>query len=178
MSFWDEGPENEEEKGITNKQNPFANQKQPKYKFDESESSDEDNKRKVKTPKEKLLELMKNSCNKIRDNISAKNFIVASEVFDELVKSFDKIKQLFGDNVPSFFIKTLSLIEETVNMSKEDRGKLSTKNNTSLTGFKKTFTKYIKFFEENLKAYKEKKAAGGEVEDEDEYFNNMILIYI
>jgi translation initiation factor 3 subunit C len=167
MSFWDDGQENDEDKGTINKQNPFANQKQPKYKFD-SESSDEDNKRVVKTPKEKLLELMKKSCNKIRDNISSKNFIVANEVFDELVKSFDKIKQFFSDNPPILFIKTLSLLEEASNMSKEDRGKISTKNNTSLTGIKKTYTKYIKNFEECLKAYKEKKAAGGEAEDEDE----------
>jgi len=167
MSFWDEGPENEDDKGTINKQNPFAGQKQPKYKYDDSESSD-DNKRVVKTPKEKLMELMKNSCNKIKDNISSKNFIVANEVFDELVKSFDKIKQLFADNPPSFFIKTLSLIEETANMNKEERGKISTKNNTALTGLKKTFTKYIKNFEENLKTYKEKKAAGGEGEDEEE----------
>ena len=153
MSFWDDGPENEEDKGIVNKQNPFANQKQPKYKYDDSESSD-DNKRVVKTPKEKLLELIKNSCNKIKDNISSKNFITANEIFDELVKSFDKIKQLFSDNPPALLIKTLYLIEETSNVSKEERGKLSTKNNTSLIGLKKTFTKYIKNFEENLKTYK------------------------
>lgn len=166
MSFWDEGPENDDDKGVVNKQNPFANQKQPKYKYDDSES-DEDTKRVVKTPKEKLMELMKNSCNKIKDNISAKSFITVSEIFDELVKSFDKIKQLFADNPPLFFIRTLYLIEETTNMNKEERGKLSTKNNTSLTGIKKTFTKYIKNFEENLKAYKEKKAAGEGEEDED-----------
>jgi len=167
MSFWDDGPENDEEKGNINKQNPFANQKQPKYKLDDSESSD-DNKRVVKTPKEKIMEIMKNSCNKIKDNISSKNFIVAGEVFDELVKSFDKIKQLFGDNLPVFFIKTLFLLEETTNIIKEERAKLSTKNNTSLNGIKKTFTKYIKNFEENLKAYKDKKAAGDEGEEEDE----------
>ena len=167
MSFWDDGVENEDDKGTVNKQNPFANQRQPKYKYDDSESSD-DNKRVVKTPKEKLMEIMKNSCNKIRDNISSKNFIVAGEVFDELVKSFDKIKQLFGDNLPAFFIKSLYLLEETTNINREERGKLSTKNNTSVNGIKKTFTKYIKNFEENLKTYKEKKAAGGEAEDEDE----------
>lgn len=168
MSFWDEGPENDEDKGVVNKQTLFASQKQPKYKYDESESSDEDNKRKVKSPKEKLLESMKNSCNKIRDNISSKNFIVANEVFDELVKSFDRIKQLFSDNPPAFFIKTLCLLEETANMTKEERGKISTKNNTALTGIKKSFSKYSKQFEENLKAYKEKRAAGGEAEDEEE----------
>lgn len=166
MSFWDDGPENDDDKGTVNKQNPFASSKQPKYKYDDSESSD-DNKRVLKTPKEKLLELMKSSCNKIKDNISSKNFITVNEVFDELVKSFDKIKQLFADNPPAFFIKTLYLIEETTNMNKEDRGKLSSKNNTSLTGIKKTFTKYIKNFEENLKIYKEKKAAGGEAEEEE-----------
>ena len=110
---------------------------------------------------------MKNSCNKIKDNIASKNFITVNEVFDELVKSFDKIKQLFPENLPLFFIKSLFLIEENINMNKEERGKLSTKNNTSLTGIKKTFTKYLKNFEENLKSYKEKKA-GGEDEEEDQ----------
>lgn len=165
MSFWQDESDNEEEKGTVNKQNPFANQKQPKYKYDDSESSD-DNKRVVKTPKEKLLELMKNSCNKIKDNISSKNFITVNEVFDELVKSFDKIKQLFPENLPMFFIKSLFLIEENINMNKEERGRLSTKNNTSLTGIKKTFTKYLKNFEENLKSYKDKKAGGEDDEEE------------
>lgn len=169
MSFWDDGQENDEDKGTINKQNPFANQKQPKYKYNDSESSGDDNKRKVKTPKEKLLELMKKSSNKIRDNILSKNFIIANEVFDELVKSFDKIKHFFSNNPPAFFIKTLALLEETANISKEERGKISTKNNTSLTGIKKTFIKYSKHFEESLKTYKDKKAAGGESEDEYEY---------
>ena len=54
MSFWQDESDNEEEKGTVNKQNPFANQKQPKYKYDDSESSD-DNKRVVKNSKRKII---------------------------------------------------------------------------------------------------------------------------
>ena len=166
MSFWDDDDKSvEEEKGIVNKQNPFANQKDKKYKYNDSESS-EDNKRVLKTPKEKLTETIKTCTNKIKDNIYQKNFVSADEAFNELVKHSEKIKQIFGENPPMILIKSLFLIEETTNMNKEDRVKLSSRNSTSLIGMKKAFNKIVKNFEENLKAYKDKRAADGESEDE------------
>lgn len=166
MSFWDDDDnKSDEDKGIVNKQNPFANQKDKKYKYQDSESS-EDNKRVLKTPKEKLTELTKNLCNKIKDNIYNKNFTSSEENTNELIKQTEKIKQIFGENPPNIFIKTLFLIEETTNMPKEERNKLSSKNSTSLIAMKKDFNKLSKNFEENLKAYKDKRAADGESEDE------------
>ena len=166
MSFWDDDDKSvEEEKGVVNKANPFANQKDKKYKYDDSASSD-DNKRILKTPKEKLNETIKNCTNKIKDNIYQKNFAPADEALNELVKQSEKIKQIFGENPPMILIKSLYLIEETTNMSKEERVKLSTKNSTSLIAMKKTYNKLVKNFEENLKAYKDKRAADGGESDE------------
>ena len=102
----------------------------------------------------------------MKDNIYNQNFVSAEEVLNDLIKQVDKIKQIFGDNPPNIFIKTLFLIEETTNMSKEDRNKLSSKNSTSLIAMKKDFNKLSKNYEENLKAYKDKRAADGESEDE------------
>merc|ERR1712151_341669 len=178
MSFWDDDDKSVEEEKVVNKQNPFANNTK-KYKYDDSES-DDDTKRVLKTPKEKLTDTIKNCTNKIKDNIYQKNFSAASEALNDLVKQTDKIKQIFGDNPPMMLIKNLFLIEETTNMSKEERDKLSSKNSTSLIGMKKTFlNKLVKNFEENLKAYKDKKAAGEEddelsdLSDEDENLSDI-----
>jgi translation initiation factor 3 subunit C len=166
MSFWEDDDKSvEEEKGNVNKSNPFANQRDKKYKYDDSESS-EDNKRVLKTPKEKLTETIKNCSDKIKDNIYQKNFVAADEVLNDLVKQVEKIKQIFGDNPPMILIKSLFLIEEATNMSKEERIKLSSKNSTALIGMKKNFIKLVKTFEEKLKEYKDKRAADGESEDE------------
>jgi len=166
MSFWEDDDKNvEEEKGIVNKSNPFANQRDKKYKYNDSESS-EDNKRVLKTPKEKLTETIKICTNKIKENIYQKNFVTADEALNDLVKQQDKIKQIFGDNPPMVLIKSLFLIEETTNMNKEERVKLSSKNSTSFIGMKKTFIKFVKNYEENLKVYKDKRAADGESEDD------------
>lgn len=166
MSFWDDDDKSvEEDKGITNKQNPFANQRDRKYKYDDSESSD-DHKRVLKTPKEKLTESIKSLTNKIKDNIYQKNFVSADDALNELSKQTEKVKSIFGENPPMILIKSLYLIEETTNMSKEERVKLSQKNSTAIIGIKKTFLKLVKNFEENLKAYKEKRQAEGESEDD------------
>ena len=87
---------------------------------------------------------------KIKENIYQKNFVTADEALNDLVKQQDKIKQIFGDNPPMVLIKSLFLIEETTNMNKEERVKLSSKNSTSFIGMKKTFIKFVKNYEENL----------------------------
>lgn len=165
MSFWDDDNSGDEDKGTVNKSNPFANNNQRKYKYDDSES-DDDTKRVLKTPKEKLTETIKNCTNKIKENIYQKNFVAADDALNDLSKQVDKIKQIFGENPPEILIKNLYLVEETSKMSKEDRNNLPTKMGTAIIKMQKTFNKMSKNFEEKLKAYREKRAADGESEED------------
>jgi translation initiation factor 3 subunit C len=125
-----------------------------KYAY-ESESSEEE-KRVIKSPKDKMLEVIKSSYNKIKDFIENKNYVGIGDIFDDMIKQSDKIKNLF-DKYPDLFLRILYLTEESINVSKEDRSKLSAKNNTAYNNLKKNFTKQIKTFEDALNNYKENK---------------------
>ena len=154
-NFWNDESSGEEEKIDNQKQNPFFMQKEKgKYAY-ESESSEEE-KRVIKSPKDKMLEVIKSSYNKIKDFIENKNYVGIGDVFDDMIKQSDKIKNLF-DKFPDLFLRILYLTEESINISKEDRAKLSAKNNTAYNNLKKNFTKQIKNFEDALKTYKENK---------------------
>ena len=90
---WNESSEEDNKPEI--KSNPFA-QKAAKKKYDESESSEEE-KRTVKTPKEKMLDLIKTNYAKIKDDIEDNNYSGISLEFDEVMKNSDKIKTLFSN---------------------------------------------------------------------------------
>ena len=165
-NFWNDDQSSEEEKIENQKQNPFFVQKEKgKYAY-ESESSEEE-KRVMKTPKDKLLEVIKSNYNKIKDFIENKNYVGVSDVFDDIIKQSDKVKNLFPEKLPDSFIRILYLTEESINISKEEKSKLSSKNNTAFNNLKKNFTKQIKSFEDALKQYKENKPSEEQlIEDE------------
>jgi translation initiation factor 3 subunit C len=134
------------------------------YAYGESESSEEE-KRVLKTPKEKLLSTIKDNYLKIKDNIDARNFVDILQSFDELIKNADKIKKEFGDKLPPFFVRTLYLVEESLNIQKEDKSRLSKENNTAFNSLKKSF-KSAKPFEEAIKNYRESKSKEDYYEEE------------
>lgn len=144
----DEGNEKEEQKTLLSS-NPFA---KGKYTYD-SESSEEE-KRVLKTPKEKLLALIKNNYFKIKDNLESRNYIGILESFEEVMKNTDKIKKEFGtgDKLPNVFLRMLQYVEESINISKEEKAKLTQKNNTAYNSLKKEW-RLVKPFEETLKNF-------------------------
>ena len=123
------------------------------YAIGESESSEEE-KRVLKTPKEKLLSSIKDNYLKIKDNIESRNFVEIVQSFEELMKNADKIKKEFGEKLPPFFLRTLYLVEESMNIQKEEKSRLSKDNNTAFNSLKKSF-KSAKPFEEAIKTYRE-----------------------
>jgi hypothetical protein len=164
-NFWNDESSGEEEKVDNQKQNPFFMQKEKsKYTY-ESESS-EDEKRVVQTPKDKMLDLIKSSYNKLKDFIDNKNYVGISDVFDDMIKQSDKIKNLF-DKYPDLFLRVLYLTEESINISKEDKTKLSAKNNTAFNNLKKNFNKQIKNFEDALKIYKDNKPSEEQLNEDE-----------
>jgi translation initiation factor 3 subunit C len=163
---WDDDDvvEREEQKQSSN---PFAASK-GKYSYDESESSEEE-KRVLKTPKEKLIALIKENYIKIKDHLEAKNYIGVLECYSEVMKNADKIKKEFGvtDKLPETFVRMLYLVEESLNLPKEEKSKLSQKNNTAFNSLKKE-TKLMKPFEEAVKTYREFKPSEEELREEEE----------
>lgn len=153
-NFWEESNSEEEQvqQPIKTGNNPFAIKK-PAYNID-SESDEDDRKRVVKAPKEKMMDLIKEKYYKIRDSIDDKNYFEANGNFDEISKNLDKIKSLFKEKFPDIVLRILYLIEGSLEISKEERSKLSQRNNTAFNSLKKTYTKHIKNYDELLKAYK------------------------
>lgn len=154
--------------------NPFAASK-GKYSYDDSESSEEE-KRVLKTPKEKLLALIKENFAKFKDHLESKNYIGILEAFNEVMKNSDKIKKEFGtgDKLPDVFIRMLYLVEDCLNLSKEEKSKLSQKNNTAFNSLKKE-SKLIKPYEEALKSYRDTKPTEDELfgKDEEEELSDL-----
>jgi translation initiation factor 3 subunit C len=154
-NFWgdddnSDGDENKDKQQGSS--NPFY--MKSKYAYNESESSEEE-KRIIKTPKEKLLDQIRSNYFKIKDFIESKNYISLGDAFDEVMKSSDKVKNLFTDKIPDMFLRLLFITDESINISKEERNKLTAKNNTAFNNLKKNFTKQAKQFEEELNTYKE-----------------------
>lgn len=164
-NFWDEGSDEDKDKP-EQKVNPFY-QKGGKYAVDESESEDE--KRTLKTPKEKMLEMIKKDYTKVKDHIESTNYTGVADVFDELLKNNEKIKTLFSEKIPDLYLRILFLIEESLNLAKEDKTKLSSKNNKSYNDLKKNFVKQSSRFEDALKLYKEQKPSEEQLLEEERY---------
>jgi len=164
---WDDDDvvEKDDQKQISN--NPFAASK-GKYNYDDSESSEEE-KRVLKTPKEKLLALIKENYIKLKDHLESNNFIGILECYSDVMKQADKIKKEFGvsDKLPEMFVRMLYLVEESLNLPKEEKSKLTQKNNTAFNSLKKE-TKLMKPFEDAVKNYRESKPSEEEVREEEE----------
>lgn len=159
--FWDD--DNDEQQEIESiKKNPFQKAKV----YDTSESEDED-RRRVKTPKEKLEDQIKKLFLEIKDNVNDRVMTDLSSNYDDLIKIFEKVKSLF-DSIPKKYLKSLYLIETLINnFTKEDRDQLTQSHFKSFNALKKKFTKDYPSFESQLTEFKESKPEE-EVEEEEE----------
>ena len=163
--IWDEDEEGneQEEQKVTN---PFAASK-GKYAYDDSESSEEE-KRVLKTPKEKLLALVKENFSKIKEYKEQKNYTGLLKSYTDVIKNADKIKKEFGaEKLPEMFLRFLYLVEESLNLSKEEKVKLNQKDNTAFNSLKKDM-KLMKPFEEAVKTYRETKPSEEDIRLEEE----------
>lgn len=167
MSFWDDESDKEEVENI--KKNPFAKGRT----YDFSDSS-EDEKRKVKTPKEKLQDQINKLYNEIRDDTSNKVMTELSQSYDDLIKIYSKVKSTF-DTIPMKYIKSFFLLDSMINsMSKEDKDQLTQHQFKSFNALKKKFYKDFSTFEAELNDYKEnRKEDEDENEEEDDKLSDL-----
>jgi translation initiation factor 3 subunit C len=168
--IWDDEENNEQEEQKVN--NPFTASK-GKYTYDDSESS-EDEKRVLKTPKEKLLSMIKENLSKVREFKDQKNYSGLLKSYTDVIKNADKIKKEFGtsEKLPDSFLRLLFFVEESLNVSKEDKAKLNSKDNTALNSLKKDW-KLVKPFEDALKTYRETKPSEEDIEEEEKELSDL-----
>ena len=121
----------------------------------ESQSSnkndqDSDNdKRKVKTPKQKLKELILNSYSNIKSSIKNNNYKQIHETLEKILKNTDKFFSILGEKeMPILLLELFVIVDEAINISKEEQKKLSKEQNVSFHNIRKSLNKNKKF--ENL----------------------------
>jgi translation initiation factor 3 subunit C len=153
-NFWEDDEPEVPKPEQQNKANPFAVKGTTKnYTYDDSESSEEE-KRVVKTPKEKIQDMLKDNYSKIKDVVEEHDYQNILKIFDDTIKQSEKMKTYFPDKLPDKFLRILILVEDSLNISKEEKAKLSPKNNTAYNSLKKNFTK-LKGYEAAIKQFRE-----------------------
>lgn len=130
-----------------------SEQIQKKQKHGDDDSDNE--KRKVRSPKEKFKDLIKEKYLKIKDAKSSQNFVLMHENLEELLKHFDKVLQLFTKNeFPILFLESLVICEEALSLSKDEQKNLKRENNTAFNNMKKVIGKNAKKINELIENYK------------------------
>lgn len=141
----------------------------------EDDGSDEDTKRVVKSAKDKRLDEME-ACGKLMDNalkindwvaISNGTLTLPSSLyfsshslleFDKLVRMVQR-QQNVAEPVPSFYIRTLSSLETSLNEAltkeKEAKKKMNASNARALTAMRQKIKKTAKEYEGDIKQYQE-----------------------
>ena len=142
----------------------------------ESQSSnkndqDSDNdKRKVKTPKQKLKELILNSYSNIKSSIKNNNYKQIHETLEKILKNTDKFFSILGEKeMPILLLELFVIVDEAINISKEEQKKLSKEQNVSYHNIRKSLNKNKKF-ENLIKKYKENRPTEDELKKEQENF--------
>ena len=161
---WSEDEEEKENQSDEEKQD--NKEDKDDKKSDEDEESDSDS-RKIRTPKEKIIELIKDKYLSIKTGIKNSTLKKVLESFDELQKNNDKINSIFKrDEIPAYYYECFALIDDLLNMSKEDQKNLSKDNNASFNTLKKVHVRIVKKIGTNLTEYKKKRKTETELEED------------
>ncbi|KHJ75886.1 eukaryotic translation initiation factor 3 subunit 8 [Oesophagostomum dentatum] len=125
-----------------------------------SDSEDEE-KRVVRTHKEKKFKELKDLIKQVNNAKNNKDFTKILSAFDDLVKVYEKSKTVFARqniSTPRFYIRYLVDLEDFVLGfwdNKEAKGALSKVNLKALTNLRQRVRKYVKEFEEKIAEYRE-----------------------
>ena len=148
MIWGDEDEENENEKENEKKEEESVEEEEKdESKKNEDEESVGDSRR-ILSPKEKIIELIKDKYHSIKEGIKNCTFKTVLENFDELVKNNDKVNSNFKkEEIPLYYYECFALIDEITKKSKEEQ-KVLTKDNkeniNSLNSLKKLNVRILK----------------------------------
>ena len=157
--------EEEDEKKEDKKENVKEKEKESVNKSEKDEDESESDSRKIRSPKEKIIDLLKDKYHSIKNGIKNNTYKVVHENFDELMKSNDKINSIFKkEEIPSYYYECFALIEDITNISKDEQKKLSKENNNSLSSLKKNQVRYLKKIGPAYAEYKKNRKNDEELE--------------
>ena len=158
MIWGDEDEENENEKENEKKEEESVEEEEKdESKKNEDEESVGDSRR-ILSPKEKIIELIKDKYHSIKEGIKNCTFKTVLENFDELVKNNDKVNSNFKkEEIPLYYYECFALIDEITKKSKEEQ-KVLTKDNkeniNSLNSLKKLNVRILKKLGPSFEEYK------------------------
>ncbi len=166
----EEQEENEEEKENKKKDKEEEKPSKTKSERDEDEDSESDS-RKIRSPKEKVMDLIKDKYQSIKNAFKANNYKTVHENFDELIKNHDKINSAFKkEDIPAYYYECFALVEDIINISKEDQKKLSKDNSNSINSLKKIHVRILKKIGSAFSEYKKNRKSEEDLEKD---FNNI-----
>ena len=166
--------EEEKEKDQSDEEKEKEKEKDDKKKGNDEEDESDSDERKIRSPKEKIIDLIKDKYHSIKNAIKNITYKTVLESFDELQKNNDKINNLFKkEEVPSYFYECFALIEDLINMSKEEQKKLikdhpekEKENNASLNNLKRIFVRISKKIGTSFSEYKKNRKNEEQLEED------------
>ena len=166
--------EEEKEKDQSDEEKEKEKEKDDKKKGNDEEDESDSDERKIRSPKEKIIDLIKDKYHSIKNAIKNITYKTVLESFDELQKNNDKINNLFKkEEVPSYFYECFALIEDLINMSKEEQKKLikdhpekEKENNSSLSNLKRIFVRISKKMGTSFSEYKKNRKNEEQLEED------------
>lgn len=154
-----ESPSEEEESDSSEEEQKSAGGAQKISKYlatgSDDEDSDEDEKRVVKSAKDKRLEEMEATGTVMKNALKINDWTAISTEFDKLLRMIQK-QQNVGEPIPPFFIRTITELETSVTdaQSKDAKKKMNATNARALTAMKQKVKKTLKDFDEDVKKYR------------------------
>ncbi len=156
--FFTEGnPSENEEREELDEVSEEDNKPKPVSKFNYYESSsEEEEKRTIKTEKDKRFSLLREIIQKILEKIKINDFVSIYNEFEELNKNLEKSRKIIDkEGMPRFYVRICFMLENLVNnFTSEDKKKLGKSNNTSFNSLKMKIKKNNKLYEKEIEEFK------------------------
>lgn len=124
--------------------------------MDESSDESEEEKRVVRSTKDRRWDAIKVHCKALKNHLRIADFVSVLNDFDEMNKQLLKARNIIeSEGVPTFYVRSLVRLEDAVNNTSKDAiKKMSTHNNKSFTKLKLQLKKHNREYEENIKAFR------------------------
>ncbi|XP_077995240.1 eukaryotic translation initiation factor 3 subunit C-like [Glandiceps talaboti] len=131
---------------------------------------EEETRRVVRSAKDKRFDEILGVIKQIKNHKKIRDISKVLTGFEDLTKAYTKAKNVIEkEGNPRWYIKCLVELEEFINECWEDKKKFNKINAKSLASLRQKLRKYIRDFEEQMKAYKENPDVSGEEMDDGDH---------
>ncbi|KAL6745259.1 eukaryotic translation initiation factor 3c [Haematococcus lacustris] len=135
-----------------------------------SDSDSDDQKRVVKSAKDKALADLLACCEDIRKKMKINDWTSIQTLFDELNKRLEKCQKHQGVGVPRGYVRILAELEDYLNetnANKEVKKKMNASNAKALNTMRQRLKKHMPTYQEQVNAFRENPESTAEEEEEE-----------